>query len=99
TTLIYTLSLHYALPISSLSFLTCSGLSTMSRYLFISGERRIGMMKWGSDKEESDSSRPVSKTPKLRVDDGSLSNSGGLFRGGIRSEEHTSELQSLAYLV
>src|SRR6266516_2970058 len=70
---------------SSLSFLTCSGLSTMSRYRFISGERRIGVMdSWGNG-EESGSSLQCPKTPMLRGDDGSLSNWGGLFRrGGVR---------------
>src|SRR5437879_2487528 len=70
---------------SSFSFLTCYGLSTMSRYRFISGERRIGVMEFWSDGEKLDSLLPCSKNPMQHGCDGWVSNSGGLFRrGGVR---------------
>src|SRR6266567_4427350 len=65
---------------SSFSFLTCSGLSTMSRYRFISGERRIGVMEFWSDEEKLVSLLPCSQNPTRRGCDGWLSSSGRLFR-------------------
>src|SRR2546430_12671233 len=67
---------------SSLSFLTCSGLSTMSRYRFISGERAVEVIGIGSAEKQL-ACFPAPKISVPRGCDGRFSNSGRLFRSGI----------------
>src|SRR2546425_9769113 len=74
TTEIYTLSLHDALPISSVTSRIC-------RSARASAATTFGRV-------------PPAMTPMLTV---VSPNTGSV--GQVRSEEHTSELQSLAYLV
>src|ERR1051325_3042219 len=71
---------------SSLSFFTCSGLSTMSRYRFIAGGCDWGVQRRGGSGAAGTAGCPHPKTPILRSCDGWLARWMGLFPGGIVRE-------------
>src|SRR5687767_15767017 len=80
TTVIYTLSLHDALPIFTVShFLPCAAAPSATREVIAAAKRSLSGFMAGPC-----SGGPAGPRPELTRK---------------RSEEHTSELQSLAYLV
>src|SRR5205823_13047501 len=86
TTLIYTLSLHDALPISTYSQLQgAPTLTNLAQQLAIGIQQNLD---FGGQYQVNFSSNRSS-----------TNNQFNFFNPSFRSEEHTSELQSLAYLV
>src|SRR5205823_14720402 len=87
-TVLYTLSLHDALPI-------------LFRYANATarpGLNRLLRMPLAPDRVVTDDGRPLARVAEpLRLNLRSPENGDGSYE--LRSEEHTSELQSLAYLV
>src|SRR5205823_13937800 len=94
TTMIYTLSLHDALPISSSSIGTVVDASALHHELHPFGDSDVRERVAGNGDDVRQQPR-LEPTAILGVDE--LGGHDG--RGAQRSEEHTSELQSLAYLV
>src|SRR5205823_13143050 len=99
TTEIYTLSLHDALPISRAASITNTSISDN---LANSGTWKSLSGIWGNSQDKVIWAKMCLATGPMTV---TVTGASGTIRiaaveySGARSEEHTSELQSLAYLV
>src|SRR3989441_2408287 len=73
----------------------------IARCLLARSARGLRSRPWsrGADPRHSDRDRLRAGLPRLHDPDDLRSGAGGWLSGAVRSEEHTSELQSLAYLV
>src|SRR5207253_9401775 len=93
TTVIYTLSLHDALPIFSIRC-ESSGGGAKSNEGTLSSMRRIALSRTSFDK-----SSELISGPWLTLRTVSELETASVVAAGMRSEEHTSELQSRGHLV
>src|SRR5205823_14092747 len=98
TAVLYTLSLHDALPICSFSFRRFSRSFRLPEPVQdTSRDRRRSKM--GTRPAILHLTKSARFHPAHRFQEGRVAATANLWARGSRSEEHTSELQSLAYLV